>query len=1289
MRRWFLIPLALLIASFALAVNPPPVLVVKLSDEASRIARDQQTVPSVLASVDQEARLVPIFQPPSDGARLVSWREHGLHRWFTVHTGLTGPINLASQLNKTADLLEFQLIEATKAQYIPNDLNNFNLWGLTRMQLPDAWNLQTGSDGILVSTIDTGCNIGHEDLAPNIFVNWGEDVNEDGVIDELDENGVDDDGNGYVDDFYGYDFVSHSYEPYGIIEGEDYGPRDNAVYPDVHGHGTHVAGTLAARTDNGTGVAAASFNVTQMPLRAGFGIEDGGFMYGIGYDDDFAAALVYAADMGARVVSISFGGTFFWQGYQDAINYARSWGCVIFAAAGNENYSVLTYPAAYDNVLAIAASDVNDHRADFSNFGSWVDLTAPGVDIWSTMSSNAWHAVDYISWDGTSMATPNAASVAALILSADPGLQPADVEGILLETADNIDASNPGYEGLLGAGVVNAFSALMLMDGPLDIPQNLWGEVDGQTGEVYLDWDPVAGNELDEFMSYNIYRDGIFVGDTPNPGFSDFLPDFDAFEYYVTAVYSAGESEPSDPILIEWYGHSGESFHFEPVGRTGLPYAIVVDYAGFGEGVLMPGDEIGVFDGDLCVGAISVFDEPPYAITAWQSDPDQGLPGFIPGNIMRFEYFRATEGQFIPASANYTVGNGSFGDGPYTVVELQDFNPQPEYFYPVERTGLPYAIVVDFAGYGEGSLMPGDEIGVFDGDLCVGAISVHGDAPYPITVWQGNDEQELPGFVPGNPIRFEYFRTMEMSYYPAQATYFAGDGTFGAGPYSIVELLDFDVQPVHFLPVERTGLPYAIVVDEAIMLGEVLASGDEIGVYDGELCVGAAVVRDGWPLALTAWQSDAGQGLPGFIPGNGMQFRVWSAEEDVELPAAAIYSTGDGLFGTGPYSQAVLNADLAEPQQTAIEANRFELVSMHIVPQDLSVESVFGSLDDLVVVYQDNGGFYVPNLINTIGAVLPTEGFRVFVSTADTWEFEGAPMDPESVYTLAAGRWNWMGFPFAQTMGVQSALTAIEENLVIIQNDDGLFYIPGVINTLGDLVPGDGYMIFVDSGLDFVYPSGGQTIQRENFTPQLSVAPVDPSLATGLPWNVLVQLDDQAKSQASTVQLLDGQRLVGQAAVQHDLTATPITAWEGAPDVGLTGFVSGHPVEVRLLDASGQQLPAEIASQGVKFGEGAYGVMSVTSPAIPQSFAVGKGYPNPFNPSLTVPIRLPEAGTVDVQVVNVLGRTLFRESVHMEAGEHRYSFAANKLGQEMVSGVYFFQVRFHGHQQVQKIVLMK
>ncbi|MCB2198123.1 S8 family serine peptidase [bacterium] len=1289
MRRWFLIPLALLIASFALAVNPPPVLVVKLSDEASRTARDQQAIPSVLASVDQESGLAPVFQPPGDPEQLAAWREFGLHRWFTVQSAGVGPTDIATQLSKNAEVLDFQLLEAASAHYIPDDMNNFNMWGLTRMQLPMAWDLQTGTDGILVSTIDTGCNLGHEDLSANIFVNWGEDVNEDGVIDQADENGVDDDGNGYADDFYGYDFVSHTYEPYGMIEGEDYAPRDNHVFPDVHGHGTHVAGSMAASTDNNVGVAAASFNVTQMPLRAGFAIEDGGDIYGIGYDDDFAPAVAYAAEMGARVISISFGGTGFWQGYQDAINYARSLGCVIFASAGNDNYSVLTYPAAYENVVAVAASDVNDERAWFSNFGNWIDITAPGVDIWSTMSNNVWHPVDYISWNGTSMASPNAASVAALILSANPGLSPSEVETILFESADNIDADNPGYEGQLGWGVVNAYNALMSMSGPLEVPQNLWGDLDGGTGEVSLGWDPVSGDVLDDFMGYVVYRNGEYVGEVPHVGFSDYLPGFGFYEYQVSAVYAEGESNWSDPLVVEWYGHSGDPVHFMPVERTGLPYAIVVDYAGFGEGMLMPGDEIGVFDGDLCVGAISVFGEPPYAITAWQSEPDQGMLGFIPGNPMRFEYFRAMEGQFIPASANYTTGNGSFGDGPYTVVELQDFDPQPEHFYPVERTGLPYAIVVDFAGFGEGTLMPGDEIGVFDGDLCVGAVSIHGDAPYPITVWQGDVEQELPGFTPGNPIHFEYFRAMEMDYYPAQATYTVGDGTFGAGPYSIVELEDFEVVPVHFSPVDRTGLPYAIVIDEAIMLEEVMLPGDEIAVFDGGLCVGAAVVRDGWPLALTAWQSDADHGLPGFVPGDGMQFHVWSASEDLEMPAAAEYSVGDGLFGSGPYSQVVLNADLAEPQETVVAANRFELVSMFVVPQDMSVEELFGSLDDLVVVYQDNGNFYVPNLINTIGAATPTEGYRVFVSTADTWTFEGAPMDPGSVYPLAAGRWNWMGFPYAETFGVQAAMGDIEEDLVIVQNDDGLFYIPGVINTLGDLVPGDGYMIFVDEAMDFIYPSIQQDIQGRTTTPLVSLAPVDPSLATGLPWNVLVHLDDRAQSLATTVQLLDGQRVVGQGVVQHDLTFTPVTAWEGAPDVGLSGFTSGHAVDLRLLDASGQQLPVELVGKDVKFGEGAYGVMSVASTELPQSFMVGKGYPNPFNPSMTVPIRLPEAGSVELQVVNVLGRTLFKETVHMKAGEHRYQFSAKSVGQDMVSGVYFLQVRFQGQQQVQKIVLMK
>lgn len=348
------------------------------------------------------------------------------------------------------------------ALYTPNDWNlgGRSLWGLDAMFCRQAWDTQQGNPGILTATIDTGIHFTHEDLAANIAVNPSEDINGDGVFSTADIDNLDNDNNGFVDDVIGWDFVSHSYtEIAGATEasGEDYGPRDN-IPSDVHGHGTHVAGCMAAVTNNSIGVCAASFNVKTLAMRAGFAIIYNGGLTGVGFTDDFVPAVQYAVNRGARVISISFGGSSSNTSYAAAISYARANNCLVFGAAGNSGNSTPRYPAAYDSALAVAAVQPGLIRADFSNHGAWVDFAGPGVNIWSTMVVNTYNPQAYVNWDGTSFAAPNVASVAALILSRDPGLSDNEVEAIMRNTATDISAINPGYQ--LGSGVPNANAAV-------------------------------------------------------------------------------------------------------------------------------------------------------------------------------------------------------------------------------------------------------------------------------------------------------------------------------------------------------------------------------------------------------------------------------------------------------------------------------------------------------------------------------------------------------------------------------------------------------------------------------------------------------------------------------------------------------------------------------------------------------------------------------------------------------------------------------------------------------------
>ena len=295
----------------------------------------------------------------------------------------------------------------------------------------EAWNVSTGDPNYVVAIIDTGTQYTHPDLAANMWTNPG----------EIAGNGIDDDLNGYVDDVRGWDFFDHDNDP-----------------DDPSGHGTHTAGTVGAVGDNGIGVAGVNWRCKLMPLR--FLGPSGG------YTSDAVLAVQYAAQKGVRVSNNSWGGGGFSQSLYDAIDAAKSAGHLFCAAAGNygaNNDASPFYPASYalDNVISVAATDNDDARASFSNYGvASVDLGAPGVSIASTYPGGG-----YVYMSGTSMATPHVAGVAALVGAQNPGWTYLQVRNRLLSTV-RPTASMTGVTA--SGGILNAAAALG--SGPVNQP---------------------------------------------------------------------------------------------------------------------------------------------------------------------------------------------------------------------------------------------------------------------------------------------------------------------------------------------------------------------------------------------------------------------------------------------------------------------------------------------------------------------------------------------------------------------------------------------------------------------------------------------------------------------------------------------------------------------------------------------------------------------------------------------------------------------------------------------------
>lgn len=371
------------------------------------------------------------------------------------------------------------------AEIIPNDTHFNKLWGLHNtgqaegtvdadIDAPEAWNIFTGSSDIVVAVIDTGVDYNHEDLAANIWINW---------VEYNGTPGVDDDNNGYIDDFRGWDFVNN-----------DNDPMDDNWYLQMY-HGTHVSGTIGANGNNGKGVTGVNWNVKIMALKS---LD----AYGGGTAANAVSAIDYSTDNGAHLSNNSWGGDNFSQSIYYAIMRAMNAGKLFIAAAGNDGLDTdqtFHYPSCYphDNIISVAATSNKDKLSIRSNYGArTVDLGAPGGwwvqsgetpnedDIYSTKRYD-----DYRFLCGTSMATPHVSGVAALVWGYSPAM---DYKQAKCKIMSTVDPKSSLSGKVASGGRLNAYNAFTTPSPPA-APSNLTGY--GYCFDTLIQWEDNSDNE--------------------------------------------------------------------------------------------------------------------------------------------------------------------------------------------------------------------------------------------------------------------------------------------------------------------------------------------------------------------------------------------------------------------------------------------------------------------------------------------------------------------------------------------------------------------------------------------------------------------------------------------------------------------------------------------------------------------------------------------------------------------------------------------------------------------------
>ena len=1125
----------------------------------------------------------------------------------------------------------------------PNDSLYSVLTHLPQIHAEEAWEIHKGEDGIeeiVIGIVDSGFDWKHPDLAANVYNNLGEDADGDGhtielidgeyVFDPGDENGIDDDANGYIDDFIGWNVTA---------DGE--GSQNNDPMDPIGGsHGTHVAGLASGVTNNSIGIAAVAWNVKVSATSHSYD-------YHNGYVLNAFQGIIYHAENGIDIINNSWGGNAFTEAGWEVIQYANGLGSIIVASAGNNGGYYPHYPSDYPGVISVAAVTESDYKASYSNFGPGVDISAPGGSnpgLLSTYPIND----DYIYSSGTSMSGPVAASALALLKSYHPDWSNDDILRQYLATTDDLTGLEPGYEHLMGYGRVNPYRALT-EENP-SIPQEM----------------RLALHDIQATNPVGLHGE-YAPGDTTSLRF--IIRNYDMFTGDSAATFTLSTNDPNinispstiiDSIHSDGFSLLEEGFHIDISPATESQIAIINLQITPSQGSITVGE---VLSFPLIINAVHVV-EPNVSVEVVYGESHDGSLTVVNAGLDDVNFQISAVEQFPYESAwhldqfmAYEGDTWWCGDdildqylrGACEILQLPVLD--------LSSTTNPH---FTFMGYW--NIEDPSESPPYDG----------WDAA---NVWIS-----LDGGIHFEPIHPDFpAYTCESVY--SMEEWFEGDSIPGwAGTNGGYEQVQFDLTPFRE---ERVVLRLvltsdAVAQDLGIFVDNILVDdqGDVLYSNTGEADFKLKNMGSSWQSeGMTSWitfenesltvQANGSVELPFSI--NTVDLTLGGYQSELRLISDTGIPIGNldcELFVAPPtFDLGLRNYSITGGHYRVASQDTLSIILDNYGSEDAWEFLVRGTLshgdelvwsDSIAVAALESGQYrellFDPYFVDIEGEL--DLHIEIIDFEEDLNDFNNEISETLDIETIVDrfwyyytpywnyGEWDFStmsGYQDGQSMHCNQGVTPYEPNM-----DNALTFIPGV-----------------DIGL------------LETFA---------------IKYRALYQLEDGADF--GTFEISTDQE---NWTILNSHTGTAIS-W-GRHEIDLTEYCGGEDEKLWFrfhFTSDGQNEMLGFFVDHVEFL--VPGVVSVDEGlAIPTEFMVAQNFPNPFNPTTTIRFALPELSTMRFQIFDVTGRLIkSQEIANVPAGWNEVAWnGLNNAGELTPAGVYVARLEAGPHTQSIKMVLLK